>query len=71
MDTVIVVEKGVLPPLGRRRYPFEGMELNDSFYVPDVSYQGMWNICLRASKRLGMRFTVRRDGEGVRVWRVE
>lgn len=80
------IEKGMDIKKGKIGiYPFEGMEVNDSFFVPFtegttlVSIQAC--ICSRMnifSKKHGTKFATRIcrkskgwDEEGVRCWRVE
>lgn len=68
-------------PFGRResRYPYESMEVGDSFLVPTqedtpaaVLLRRMRQSALWASKRYNAKFQVRSVPEGgVRVWRVE
>ena len=67
----IRVEKGVALPVERveRKYPHEDMEVGDSFYLVGISMQVVLNANWRAGKRLGWRFTARKEKEGVRVWR--
>lgn len=68
----IRVEKGVALPLEKvvRKYPHEDMEVGDSFFLVGIQMQVVLNANWRAGKRLGRRFTARKEGEGIRVWRV-
>ena len=68
----IRVEKGVALPVSRveRKYPHEDMEVGDSFFLVGVAMQVVLNANWRARKKLGRRFTARKEGEGIRVWRV-
>ncbi len=59
---------------GGKKYPFERMEVGDSFFVPwtqgsknSVNSSAYW-----AKKRYGFGFTTRTDNDygGIRVWRV-
>ena len=70
--TSIEVEKHVAAPKPRvvYDYPYEDMEVGDSFVVPLVARQKVLNANYRAGKRLGWRFSTRTEGEQVRVWRV-
>lgn len=75
-ETDFKIESGVPVPelrVGRHcNFPFKEMKIGDSFFVSDTrdtsqvrsaaSYFGIRNA--------GYRFTVRREGNGVRVWRV-
>ena len=72
MITELVVEKKEMPkPRVVYAYPYEDMEVGDSFVVPVSHRQQVYNANCRASKRLGFKFTSRTEGEMVRVWRVE
>ena len=59
----------------RWKYPFDEMEVGDSFFVENKDTTQMSALCKRAGKRLGARFVTakaRKDNaEGVRVWRME
>lgn len=77
------IEDGIpIPPAKYglpRKYRFHEMEVGQSFFVPTP--QGETYSCKRQTKvfnaafgygrRHGMKFTTRREGDGVRVWRVE
>ena len=70
MNTSIVVEKGVPLPVTRVKYPYETMDLDDSFLVKGKSLQVVCNTNYRIGKKLGMRFVARKCEDGYRVWRV-
>lgn len=59
----------------RGKYPFDQMEVGDSFFVVNKDTTQMSALCKRAGKRLEGRFVtakVEKDGQsGVRVWRME
>lgn len=62
------------PRRGKRRYPFECMEIGDSFAVPigDRNGKSLQASVMGAAKRCRpMRFTSRLEAEFVRIWRVE
>ena len=69
--TGIMIEKNVpIPEPRRRKYPFSKMKIGDSFFIEDTSAK------VRASassygKRLNREFITRREGNGVRCWRVK
>ena len=67
-----MVERGVSLPSPRvvYAYPYEEMDVGDSFTVPVSARQKVLNANYRAGKRLGMRFEARTEGDVVRVWRV-
>ena len=68
----IQVESGVALPAVRvvYRYPYLSMKVGDSFTVPRGARAKVLNANFRASRRYGMTFTSKADGELVRVWRV-
>ena len=57
-------------PRPRNKYPYESMEVGDSFLVTGVQMQLICNYNYRAKKRLNRVFTARLQEDGVRVWRV-
>jgi hypothetical protein len=71
-DDVMNVEISQDVPLPKPhfRYPYGAMQVGDSFLVPGGKLQIVCNANYRAGKRLGRRFTARKDGDGVRVWRL-
>jgi hypothetical protein len=78
MDTMIAVEKSVEMPMGnggrkvKNSYPYEKMEVGDSFLVNGGSKSLMSQMCTknkREGERLGKKFVARRVDDGVRIWR--
>lgn len=73
--TIAEIEKEVGVGMPRPRvvyaYPYEEMDVGDSFVVPVSARGKVLNANYRAGKRLGMRFEARTEGERVRVWRVK
>jgi hypothetical protein len=71
MITEIVLESGVSMPKQRTvyAYPYEDMEVGDSFVVPLDARAKVLNANYRAGKRLGRYFAARTEGDHVRVWR--
>ena len=69
----IAIEKNIPIPSDRKRnsYPYKQMDVGESFFVPDIRIQVVCNNNYRANKITGMKFTARREGNGVRVWRIE
>jgi len=51
------------------KYPFREMEVGDSFFIAE-NPKAVQSSAYVAGKRLGRRFITRREGDGVRVWRV-
>lgn len=72
-----VIEKGIPLPEKhvRWKYPFDQMEIGDSFFVANKDTTQMSALCKRAAKRLGRRFVTAKaesgDDTGCRVWRME
>ena len=50
-------------------YPYEEMEVGDSFIVPVAARAKVLNANYRAGKRLGRVFIARTESETIRVWR--
>ncbi len=74
------IEKGIKLPAaksGSKKYPFEDMEVGDSFLVPfagtDVKRRRLQSAILgscRISRYSGMKFSTRSSNKGIRCWRV-
>lgn len=57
---------------GRKmKYPFESMQVGDSFFMKDAKGKTISRICGSHGKRLSRRFISRTVEGGVRVWRTE
>ena len=71
MITEIGIEVGVPAPKMRvvYAYPYEDMEVGDSFAVPLSARAKVLNANYRAGKRLGWVFTAKTEKDVVRVWR--
>jgi len=67
------VEKGIPIPVARNvaKYPYEGMEIGDSFFVPNMSRVRMNGSVQHQQYRRGWKFSMRTESNGVRVWRVK
>jgi hypothetical protein len=66
------IEGGIeIPVRLAARYPFAGMEVGESFFVPDGDVKKLSNHACRYGKKSGRRYCVRKVEGGVRVWRVE
>jgi len=71
MEILEIQRGGEMPkPRVVYSYPYEGMEVGDSFAVPKEARQKVANANYRASKRLGYKFVSKTEGEMLRVWRV-
>lgn len=58
-------------PIKKHNYPYDLLQVGESFWVSGVKMQALCNANRRQSKRLSRTFVCRREGDGVRVWRVE
>lgn len=58
-------------PIKRHNYPYEQLQVGESFWVAGVTMQALCNSNRRQSKRLDRKFVCRKEKDGVRVWRVE
>lgn len=75
----IKIEKGVALIGPRRKYPFEKMEVGDSFFVPNVPSRSLRKDYARITAAVSgahkmfrdQRFATRRVDGGVRVWRTQ
>ena len=68
---ILEIEKGTVVPNPRvvYAYPYEEMEVGDSFTVPVGARAKVLNANYRAGKRLQRVFIARTEGENIRVWR--
>ena len=64
-------ESGYASPPARvvYAYPYDEMEVGDSFVVPVASRARVLNANYRAGKRLQRVFIARTEGDQIRVWR--
>lgn len=76
----ISIEKGIPVPPRKGRpevnlYPFGEMEMDDSFFLPNVHKDFSIHPYVREYNRLNIgrqiRVTQRREFNGVRIWRIE
>lgn len=70
---MIQIEKNVVIPDKTKssKYPWDKMNVGDSFFVADIS---ITTLCAGASinaKRTGRKYTVRKVEGGAEVWRIE
>lgn len=77
MNTKFKIEKNIPLKHGRsRKYPFGDMEVGDSFLVnikndPKNDRHNLSSTASYFGIRNNKKFSVRKDGDGFRVWRVE
>lgn len=67
------VESGLEMPKARRKhsFPYAQMNVGDSFLVTDMSMGAVCNYNRRNGEKMNMKFVAKKDGDGVRVWRIE
>ena len=70
------VESGIPVPARTSRqggrpciYPFAGLEVGDSFFVPGKTVKTLSQTASKAAKRLKIQLITRTVEGGVRVWR--
>ncbi len=67
----VVLEKGIaIPGYGRRIYDWHKLEIGDCLTFHNRSSDDIKGLARNASKRLGIKLTVRKLHGMVRVWRV-
>lgn len=74
---IFKIEKSIPIPEARgrraKKYPFEQMEVGDSFFVPleeGKSPSAIHASIATAKHRLGINLTTAREEGGIRVWRI-
>ena len=67
----IGLERGIGMPKARvvYAYPYDEMDVGDSFVVPVEARAKVLNANYRAGRRLGLRFMAKTEGNVIRVWR--
>lgn len=72
---MIEIDKGVSIPAGKRgsKYPWENMEVGDSFFVPceGKHKRSVGTYGASRGKRDGRKYRILALEGGVRIWRVE
>jgi len=64
------IEKNIPMPKPHVKYPFRRMEVGDSITVPNDQANSAQTSARVFGKRMQRKFTVRREGELTRIWRV-
>lgn len=73
MKLHIMFDKNVpIPPRKKffKKYHLEDMQIGDSFLAENVKINSMNQVIARAKAKTGFKFTFRKDGTGVRIWRI-
>lgn len=75
---MIKIEKNIpMPSVGARgrqkTYPFDEMEVGDSFYVEDRTTSQISSLAYNWKQRHGSnsKFVVKQEGPGARIWRYQ
>lgn len=71
MSEILEIQKNI-EFVGKHRpyiYPYRDMEIGDSFFVPNGKLNTINTANHRAGKRLGWKFSARKQDSGIRVWR--
>ena len=65
------IEKNIpIPSTKKKRtYPFESMQVKDSFYA-DISINHATALARYWAKKLDTAYTCRSEGNGARIWRI-
>jgi hypothetical protein len=53
------------------KYPFSHMEVNESVYFPQEINGKAYRAAMACGTRHNKRFIVRRENDGIRIWRSE
>ncbi len=57
-------------PAGRTaKYPWAQMQVGDSFFIPGMTMKNFGGTAYTAGKKLGHKYVVRAQDDGLRVWR--
>lgn len=65
------IEKSIPFPHEAKKYPFDEMDVGDSFFVPNKKSGAISGSKQIAQRRTGFKFVCRNVDGGVRVWRVK
>lgn len=67
-----MIEAGIKPPTNIRvGWPHKSMKVGQSFFIENRTMVAVCNANNRYKKKLGWRFTARKQEGGIRVWRIE
>lgn len=66
----VVVESGVpVPSAHGRRWPFAQMNVGESIVVEKALYTRAAGSAYAVGRKHGMKFSIRQEAGGVRIWR--
>lgn len=64
------IEKGIPIPARHIHTPLIDMVVGDSYFI-EGDVDKLRNSAYQAAKRLGIKLTSRKEGKGMRIWRVK
>jgi hypothetical protein len=73
-ETQFKVDRDVPIPAfieGGRKYPFNTMNVGDSFAVSALARPAVITASVTYARKHGVKFTTRKDGSGYRIWRIK
>ena len=72
INAMYKIEKNVpIPPSSKMgRFPYDELDVGDSFIASNVKLASVCSSNYRVGKRLGRKFIARQENGDVRVWRV-
>ena len=62
------IEKDIVIPHTKKKYPWNDMEIGDSFFVPGDEGN---NVSSSHRRKYGEEHTTRRVNGGIRIWRTK
>ena len=62
------IEKDIVIPGTKKKYPWNDMEIGDSFFVPEADAKG---VSSSHRKHYGEEHVTRRVDGGIRIWRTK
>ena len=71
MTAEFKIDKGILLPKARSKYPFQEMEVGDSFKVPETMLQRARGAAYQYARRSKTKFTCRANQGKIRIWRIK
>lgn len=65
----VTIETGIPVPASRKteKWPFADMSVGDSFFTTKLIAK---NAAMNYQRRHGVKFSSRREADGIRIWRV-
>lgn len=64
------IDKNIPIPNSVNKYPFQDMEIGDSFYVSSITTRKFSNYRDTKWTKYGKKFTAKKENDGVRIWRI-